>query len=81
MSITISLEEEEPAQPPVSASAQLPASAPRPAEGWKEQLIGLLKSMPPDLVATLFNREGLKKVLMELAQDDPLLQLCLKLHS
>jgi hypothetical protein len=88
--LTISLDEEEepvfkeeeaaPALPP-KAAPRLQA-APRPeARDWKECLLELLKTAPPEEVSRMFNKEYLKEVLKEIAQGDPLLRLFFLLYG
>jgi hypothetical protein len=82
--LTISLDEEEgpgfkqaeevaPAQPMVPARAQ--------ETGWRDCLLELLKTAPPEEVSRMFNREYLKEVLKEVAQNDPLLRLFFLLYG
>ncbi|MFZ8810525.1 MAG: hypothetical protein ACO2PN_20760 [Pyrobaculum sp.] len=95
--ITISLEEEEQAfeqvaapmrphrmqtapqlQHQVQAAPQLQATGSR---DWKECLYELLRTAPPEELMRLINREGLKEVLKEIAQNDPLLRLFFLLYG
>lgn len=72
MSVTsISLEPAEQATP--TSSARL--------EEWKDKLLELLRLMPPDTALRLFDRGVLRVLLTELAKDDPLLALCIKMHE
>ena len=84
--ITISLDEEEeptfkqeeaPARPKMQAAPRLQAEA----RDWKECLLELLKTAPPEEVSKMFNREYLKEVLKEVAQNDPLLRLFFLLYG
>jgi len=86
--ITISLDEEEepgfkqeeevaPARPKIHAAPRLQAEA----RDWKECLLELLKTAPPEEVSRMFNREYLKEVLKEVAQNDPLLKLFFLLYG
>jgi hypothetical protein len=87
--LTISLDEEEPvfkeeeavpALPPKAAPR--PQVAPRPeARDWKDCLLELLKTAPPEEVSRMFNKEYLKEVLKEMAQNDPLLKLFFLLYG
>jgi len=82
--LTISLdEEEEPAfREEEAAPALPPKAAPRlEARDWKECLLELLKTAPPEEVPKMFNREYLKEVLKEVAQSDPLLRLFFLLYG
>jgi len=89
--LTISLdEEEEPAfkeeeaAPPAlqPKAVPRPQAAPRPqARDWKDCLLELLKTAPPEEVSRMFNREYLKEVLKEIAQGDPLLRLFFLLYG
>jgi hypothetical protein len=88
--ITISLDEEEepvfkkeeeaaPVQPKVQTTI-----APRlqaEARDWKDCLLELLKTAPSEEVSKMFNREYLKEVLKEIAQNDPLLKLFFLLYG
>ncbi len=90
--ITISLEEEE-AEPifePAGRAAPVHAVAPtQPApqlrlqasRDWKDCLLELLKTAPPEEVSRMFNKEYLKEVLKEVAQNDPLLRLFFLLYG
>jgi L-rhamnose mutarotase len=82
--ITISLEEEEQtferAEYVASARPQQVAAAPR-ARDWKDCLLELLKTAPPEELIRLINKEGLKEVLKEIAQSDPLLRLFFLLYG
>jgi hypothetical protein len=51
------------------------------ARDWKECLLELLKTAPPEEVSRMFNREYLKEVLKEVAQNDPLLKLFFLLYG
>ena len=84
--ITISLDEEEepvfkqeeeaaPVRPKMQAAPRLQAG------DWKECLLELLKTAPPEEVSKMFNREYLKEVLKEIAQNDPLLRLFFLLYG
>jgi len=83
--LTISLdEEEEPAfkEEEAAPPALQPKAAPRlEARDWKECLLELLKTAPPEEVSRMFNREYLKEVLKEIAQGDPLLRLFFLLYG
>jgi hypothetical protein len=88
--ITISLEEEEPvfepeerAQPP-TRQAPAPQGAVRPqssAKDWRNCLLELLRTAPPEELMKLINKDGLKEVLREIAQNDPLLKLFFLLYG
>jgi len=68
---SISLEPAEQATPTSSA----------PLEEWKDKLLELLRLMPADTALRLFDRARLKELLTNLAKDDPLLALCIKMHE
>jgi hypothetical protein len=87
--ITISLDEEEPVfeqaehiaparQAPKPQSASQPQASSR---DWKECLLELLRTAPPEELMRLINKEGLKEVLKEVAQNDPLLRLFFLLYG
>jgi hypothetical protein len=81
MSVTsISLDEEPVEQPAAEPKPERAAPA-SSSEEWKDKLLELLRSMPADTALKLFDRGGLKELLMELAKDDPLLGLCIKVHE
>jgi hypothetical protein len=84
MSVTsISLDEEPVEQPAAEPKPEraAPVASSGPSEEWKDKLLELLRSMPADTALKLFDRGGLKELLMELAKDDPLLGLCIKVHE
>jgi hypothetical protein len=63
---------------------QKPQGAPQPQAGsrdWRDCLLELLKTAPPEEVSRMFNREYLKEVLKEVAQNDPLLRLFFLLYG
>ncbi len=81
--ITISLEEEEeqifePAEHVALQQMQKPQAAVQTRAGsrdWRDCLLELLRTAPPEEVSRMFNREYLKEVLKEVSQNDPLLRL------
>ncbi len=87
--ITISLEEEEQVFEPAEHVAparqiQKMQGAPQPQAGsrdWRDCLLELLRTAPPEELMKLINREGLKEVLREIAQSDPLLKLFFLLYG
>jgi len=84
MSITSISLDEEPAGQQAAAEPKPERAAPAssgPSEEWKDKLLELLRSMPADTALRLFDRGGLRELLMELAKDDPLLALCIKAHE
>ena len=83
MSVTsISLDEEPVEQPAAEPKPERATpAAPSASEEWKDKLLELLRSMPADTALRLFDRGGLRELLMELAKDDPLLGLCIKVHE
>jgi hypothetical protein len=82
MSVTSISLDEEPVEQPVEPKPERAApAAPSTSEEWKDKLLELLRSMPADTALKLFDRGGLRELLMELAKDDPLLGLCIKVHE
>ncbi len=90
--ITISLEEEEaePVFEPAGRAAPVHAATPtqqvpqprlQGSRDWKDCLLELLKTAPPEEISKMFNREYLKEVLKEVAQNDPLLRLFFLLYG
>jgi hypothetical protein len=87
--ITISLEEEEPfferaEQTTPARQASATQATPRPQAGtrdWKDCLLELLRTAPPEELMKLINKDGLKEVLREIAQNDPLLRLFFLLYG
>jgi hypothetical protein len=81
--ITISLEEEEqifePERVAPTRQIQKPQGAPQLQQAgsrdWRDCLLELLRTAPPEEVSKMFNREYLKEVLKEVSQNDPLLRL------
>ena len=81
--ITISLEEEEPVfrEEAVQPAPRAQVAPRLQARDWKDCLLELLKTAPPEEVSKMFNREYLKEVLKEIAQSDPLLKLFFLLYG
>ncbi len=87
--ITISLEEEEaePVFEPAGRAVPVHAAAPtqqvrlQGSRDWKDCLLELLRTAPPEELMKLINKEGLKEVLKEVAQNDPLLRLFFLLYG
>ena len=84
--LTISLDEEE--EPVFKQEEEAAPAPPRAASrlqagsrDWKDCLLELLKTAPPEEISKMFNREYLKEVLKEVAQNDPLLRLFFLLYG
>ncbi len=84
--LTISLDEEEPIFKQEEEAAPAPPRAtPRLQQAgsrdWRDCLLELLRTAPPEELMKLINKEGLKEVLREIAQNDPLLKLFFLLYG
>jgi len=82
MSVTsISLDEEPVEQPVEPKPERATPAAPSASEEWKDKLLELLRSMPADTALRLFDKGGLRELLIELSKNEPLIGLCIKVHE